>query len=125
MSVEFLSLEDLLSLIDDLGVGPVKDVGLLGTAAHRPQTSVWGQDAYPSVDEKAAALMESLTRNHPLVDGNKRLAWLAVVVFYGLNGVTLDAPDDPAYDLVVAVATGEIGYPESAALLRSWARPNP
>ena len=115
--IEYLSLEDLLSLVGDLGVGPIRDIGLLDSAAHRPQVSVLGEDAYPGVHEKAAVLLESIVRNHPLVDGNKRLGWLSTVVFYGLNGVTLEAPDDDAYDLVIAVASGESAYPQSAVAL--------
>lgn len=101
-----LTLEDLLTLVDDLGVGPVRDLGLLESAALRPRTRLWGRHAYPSLDAKAAALLDSIVRNHGLVDGNTRLGWLATVVFYGINGVTLDAPDDDAYDLVIAIASG-------------------
>lgn len=122
MTVEYLTLEDLLALADDLGVSRVRDLGLLDAAAHRPAVAVMGRDAYPSVHEKAAVLLESLTRNHPLVDGNKRLGWMAVFVFYGLNGLDLDAPTDDAYDLVVAVATGSLDYAEAAQRLGSWTR---
>lgn len=83
---EFLSLEDLLALVGDLQVGPIRDLGLLEAAAHRPTTQLWGDEAYPSIHLKAAALLESLVRNHPLVDGNKRLGWLATFVFYSING---------------------------------------
>lgn len=117
---QYLTIEDLLTLVRDLGVGPVRDLGLLGAAAQRPATSLYGQDAYPSIDLKAAVLLESLVRNLPLADGNKRLGWLAVVVFYGLNGIALDAPDDDAYDLVVGVAAGDIEYPVTAEALRGW-----
>jgi death on curing protein len=86
----------------------VRDVGLLGSAVHRPRASVLGQDAYPDLLSKAAALLHSLTRNHPLVDGNKRLAWLATYVFCAKNGVELDPDDDAAYDLVVAVSSGSL-----------------
>ena len=72
--VEYLTLEDALSLIEDLAVGPVRDLGLLDSALHRPATMLWGHDAYATIDEKAAALLDSLVRNHPLVDGNKRRA---------------------------------------------------
>ena len=72
----YLTLEDLLSLIDDLQVGPLTDLGLLDSAAHRPMATLWGRDAYLTLDQKAAALLESLLRNHPLADGNKRLGWL-------------------------------------------------
>jgi hypothetical protein len=75
---------------------------------------VFGVDAYPNIDEKAAALLESRVRNHTWIDGNKRLGWLAIVVFYGLNDITLDAPDDEAYDLVIAMASG-IDLQEAAA----------
>jgi death-on-curing protein len=121
--IEYLSLDDLLALIADLGVGPIRDIGLLDSAAHRPQSSIFGEDAYPSIDAKAATLLESLVRNHPLVDGNKRLGWLAVVVFHALNDLTLDAPDDDAYDLVIAVASGQLFYSEAASHLAGWRSP--
>lgn len=101
-------------------VGPIRDIGLLDSAAHRPQVSVFGEDAYPRVDEKAAAMLESLVRNHALVDGNKRIGWLATVVFYGLNAITLEAPDDDAYDLVVALASGTTTYQQAAKLPAKW-----
>lgn len=104
----------------DLGVGPVQDVGLLDSAAHRPGASVLGCDAYQDIDSKAGALLESIVVNHPLVDGNKRLGWLAVVVFYGLNDIDLQAPDDDAYDLVIAVASGRTDHREAARLLAQW-----
>ena len=120
--IEYLSLEDVLTLVDDLGVGPLRDVGLLDSAVHRPRVTVLGRDAYSGLDTKAAVLLESVGRNHALVDGNKRLGWLAVVVFYGLNDIALDAPDDAAYDLVIAVASGAASYPEVAAQLAEWKR---
>jgi len=122
VTVEFLTLEDLLALAADLGVPAVRDLGLLDAAAKRPQTSLYGRDAYTGIHEKAAVLLESLTRNHALIDGNKRLGWLATYVFYALNDIRLDAPDDAAYDLVVAVSTGSLGYNESAARLEGWWR---
>lgn len=115
-----LSIEDLLALVDDLRVGPVRDLGLLDSAAHRPTTALWGREAYPTLDLKAAALLESLVRNHSLLDGNKRLGWLAVVVFYGLNGADLDAPDDEAYDLVIEVATGALTVEQIGERLLRW-----
>ena len=118
--IEYLTLEDVLTLIDDLKVGPIRDVGLLDSAVHRPQATVFGADAYPEIDQKAAVLLESLVRNHALIDGNKRIGWLATVVFYGLNNIDLDAPDDDAYDLVIAIASGAIAYADAATLLASW-----
>lgn len=107
-------LDDALQLIADLQVGPIRDVGLLDAALHRPSVSVFGADAYPELGTKAAVLLESIVRNRPLVDGNKRLGWLSTVVFLSLNGKQLEAPDDDAYGLVVAVASGRIGYERSA-----------
>lgn len=118
--IEYLELEDLLQLIDDLRVGPIRDLGLLDSAAHRPQVSVLGEDAYPGIDDKAAVLLEPLVRNHALVDGNKRIGWLATVVFYGLNGIVLEAPNDDAYDLVIAVASGATSYQQVAESLARW-----
>ncbi|HET7356500.1 MAG TPA: type II toxin-antitoxin system death-on-curing family toxin [Nocardioidaceae bacterium] len=115
-----LTVEDLLALVEDLAVGPVRDLGLLESAAHRPGAVVYGHEAYSSLDRKAAALLDSLVGNHPLVDGNKRLGWLAVVVFYGLNDVDLDAPDDPAYDLVMSVARRDVSIDVIATALACW-----
>jgi death on curing protein len=93
----------------------VRDVGLLEAAIHRPRASVLGQDAYPDLFTKAAALLHSLARSHPLVDGNKRLAWLATYVFCAKNGIELDADDEAAFDLVVGVASGSIDEIEEIA----------
>jgi death on curing protein len=106
----YLAVEQALHIARTAAGGPieVRDIGLLESAVHRPRTSVLGQDAYPDLLTKAAALLHSLARNHPLVDGNKRLAWLATYVFLAKNDVVLDPGDDEAYDLVVAVASGAI-----------------
>jgi death on curing protein len=93
------------------------------SVAHRPQATVFGDDAYPDLDTKAAVLLDSIARNHPLVDGNKRLCWVAVVVFYGINGLSVRAPEDPAYDLVLGVTEGRIPYVEVAAQLAGWTTP--
>ena len=107
---QYLTVEQALRIARIAVGGPivVRDIGLLEAAVYRPRASVLGQDAYPDVFSKAAALMHSLARNHALVDGNKRLAWLATYVFCAKNGVGLDPDDDTAYDLVIAVASGEV-----------------
>jgi death-on-curing protein len=105
---EYLSLEDLLDLVNALGTGPVRDLGLLDSACHRPQASILGQEAYPTLAGKAAALMHSLACSHSLVDGNKRLALLATVVFLRINGYILDLTDDEAFALTMSVAAGEL-----------------
>jgi death on curing protein len=120
----YLTVEQALRIARVAVGGPthVRDVGLLEAAIHRPRASVLGQDAYPDLFAKAAALLHSLARNHPLVDGNKRLAWLAAYVFLAKNDVELDPPDDDAYDLVIAVAAGTIDeVDEIAAVLAAFA----
>jgi death on curing protein len=107
-AVEFLTLEDILGLVNALGAGPVRDLGLLDSACHRPQAGFFGQEAYPTLSGKAAALMHSLACNHALVDGNKRLALLATVVFLRINGHRLDLTDDEAFDLTMSVAAGQL-----------------
>ena len=105
--VEYLDFEDALLLIRMLDVGPVRDIGLLDSAMARPRSSAFGVDAYPTIEIKAAALLHSLASNHPLVDGNKRLAWLATVVFLDLNGLEPKISDGQAFDVVWEVASGE------------------
>jgi len=119
--IEYLDLEDLLDLARRLlgDPPPVRDVGLLGSAAARPQTTVFGEDAYPDVWTKAAALLVSIVKNHALVDGNKRLGWLATAVFLELNGIEVVAiANDDVYDLVLSVAAGDPEVPELAERLR-------
>jgi len=106
--IEWLTLEDLLYLAEDITVGPVRDIGLLESAAARPATTLMGADAYPRIDLKAAALFHSLVCNHALVDGNKRLGWHATVVFLALNGHEPDLSQDDAFELTMAVASGAL-----------------
>ena len=116
--VEYLDLDDLLGLVRALRTGPVRDVGLLDSAAARPRTIVFGQEAYPTLPLKAAALLHSLAWNRPLVDGNKRLGWLATVVFLDLNGTRPDLSDDAAFQLVMDVAAGAADVEGIAERLR-------
>jgi death-on-curing protein len=104
--VEFLDLDDLLSLIRVLRVGPVLEIGLLDAACARPRSTAFGEDAYPALEAKAAALLHSLARNRALADGNKRLAWLATTVFLDLNGRSVGLDDEAAFQLVMDVAVG-------------------
>lgn len=107
-AVEYLTLEDLLGLVSSLHAGPVRDLGLLDSACHRPQAGFLGHEAYPTLGAKASALMHSLAGNHALVDGNKRLAWLAMTDFLWINGYVLDMTDDEAFELTMAVAAGQL-----------------
>jgi death on curing protein len=120
---EFLDPEDLLIIAQYAVAGDVavRDHGLLASAAARPQASAFGVDAYPEMHLKAAALLHSLARNHPLVDGNKRLAWLATYVFLDINGHAPSATQDEVFDLVMAVAAGTLDDLEKiAGRLASW-----
>ena len=118
--VEYLELDDLLALVRTLRTGPVRDVGLLSSAAARPQATAFGEEAYRTVPLKAAALLHSLARNHTLVDGNKRLSWLAAaVVFLDLDGYAPDLDDDAAFALVMDVAAGAAEVAEIADRLRA------
>jgi death on curing protein len=116
--VEYLELEDLLTLVRLLNTGPIRDVGLLDSAAARPRSTVFGEPAYPTLPLRAAALLHSLVGNHALVDGNKRLGWLATVVFLDLNGSEPELSDDAAFQLVMDVAAGTAEVEEIADRLR-------
>jgi death on curing protein len=93
----------------------VRDYGLLESALARPRASVFGADAYPSLEEKAAALLHSLAGNLALVDGNKRLALAATIAFLGINGKRLTFSNDEAYDFIIDVAAGELNDVPSIA----------
>lgn len=115
---EYLSLEDLLDLVSGLRAGPVRDLGLLDSACHRPQASLLGQDAYPALAAKAAALLHSLACNHALVDGNKRLALLATAVFLRINGYRLGLTDEEAFELTMSAAAGRLDADDIQQRLR-------
>jgi death on curing protein len=117
--VEYLDLDDLLGLIRMLGIGPVRDVGLLDSALARPRSSAFGEDAYPTTTLKSAALLHSIVNNHALVDGNKRLGWLATVVFLDLNGLCPDLSDNEAFDLVWEIASTSLDVHEIAVRLQT------
>ena len=85
-----------------------RDHGLLESALGRPQATVFGEDAYIGIHEKAAALLHSQARDDALLDGNKRLALAATIAFYGIDGFRLTLSNDEAYRLVMSVATGEL-----------------
>lgn len=103
----YLELEDLLALTDK-GRFTVGDYGLLESALARPKATAFGEDAYPTLHEKAAALFQSLAANHALLDGNKRTSLAALELFYELNGCCFSASDDDLFDLVIDVATGRL-----------------
>lgn len=112
-----------VKVIQREGIGPIRDDGLLDSALMRPSTTVMGADAYPSLELKAAALLHSLCLNHPLVDGNKRLAALIATMFLHVNGRELVLTNDELFDLTMDVASGELReVGEIAARLSTEAR---
>jgi death-on-curing protein len=124
--VIYLSVEDLAHIAErTLGHPPeVRDWGLLDSAAARPRATAYGRDAYGDLHEKAAALLHSIARNHPLVDGNKRLALATAIAFLGVNGRRLTLSNDDAYELIVDVASGRLDdVAPIAAALRSGSAP--
>lgn len=123
--IEFLDLDDVIGLARRLlgDPPPIGDVGLLGSAVARPQTMVGGEDAYPTIWLKAAALLQSIVDNHALVDGNKRLGWLAAAVFLEINDASVAAaPNRDVYDLVMWIAASESTIEEIAEQLEQLAR---
>ncbi len=122
----YLTLPELLHVAERvLGGEPlIRDIGLLEAAVARPRATAFGEDAYPDLDGKAAALLHSVVRNHALVDGNKRLALGAVIAFYGLNGRRLMLTNDAAYDLFIKVASGALdSVDDIAAVLATATQP--
>ncbi len=102
----------------------VRDHGLLSSAVARPQASAIGEDVYPDLESKAAALLQSLVRNHPLIDGNKRLGLAAAIALLGVNGRRLTLSNEEAYDFVIAVATGQLSEIDAiAAVVRRGSEP--
>jgi death-on-curing protein len=121
----YLTTADLLAIAHATmgGEALVRDEGLVDSAAARPRTTMFGAEAYPDPHQKAAALMHSVLRNHPLIDGNKRLAWVAARVFLALNGFDFTPDDDRATEFVLAAAAGESDDMDTlAATLRKWSR---
>lgn len=123
--VEFLDLDDVIELARRLlgSPPPIRDVGLLASAVARPQTTIGGDDAYSTIWTKGAALLQSLVNNHALVDGNKRLGWLATAVFLETNDASVaGAANDAVYDLVMAVASSDCDVQWIASRLQQLAQ---
>ena len=123
MDTAYLEIGDLLLAAERiLGHPPlIRDRGLLESAVHRPQSTWFGQDVYPDLDQKAAALLLSLVGNHSLLDSNERLGWVGVRVFYSLNGHELHAPRAEARELIFAIAAGEVAdVAKVAEALHLW-----
>lgn len=126
MAIRYLTAPELLWIAEQFVDGPVevRDPGLLDSAVTRPAASMMGVEAYPTLDLKAAALLDSTVNNHALIDGNKRLGLIAVATFYEVNGHYFDPPLDDIYELVMAAADGsQRDVAKIAATLAAWRTP--
>lgn len=113
----YLTFEQVLAIHDAAaGPFPIRDAGAIASAVARPQATAFGEDAYPTIWDKAAALLHSLARNHGWVEGNKRTAWTATFTFLTVNGHPLDPgfDQDAAEEFTIAVAEGR--YTDVAAI---------
>lgn len=117
--IDYLDLHDLIEIGKTLiGDFRIRDEGLLESAAMRPQTTIYGEDAYSGFEEKVASLIHSLARNHALIDGNKRIAWSAGRIFCLMNGRDLRMHIDDAEKMILDIAKGDIDVAEIAAILK-------
>ncbi len=124
----FLALEEVLALHADQirrygGRAGIRDLELLKSALGMPEASYGGAYLHPSAAEMAAAYLFHIVRNHPFVDGNKRVGLIAALAFLGLDDLRLDADADALFDLVLGVATGKLAKAEVAVFLQVHARP--
>lgn len=109
----YLEVEAMLPQIRRIGF-VVRDPGLLASALARAEASVFGQDAYPTLWLKSAAVFESVIRNHPMLDGNKRTAWITLNVFLAINRHNLRTSSDDAFDFILEVATKDLRLAQAA-----------
>ena len=123
-STDYLTDDEAWAVVAHLGFH-IRDAGLLSSAIARPRTSVFGADAYPDLATKSAALFESLVRNHPLQDGNKRLAVVLTWTFLLNNGVALEHAEDDAYDFTIAAASGQLTLDDIRGWFAGRMRPDP
>ena len=119
--IQYLSLEAVIeigeALIPDFRI---RDIGLLESAVHRPATVIYGQEAYPSIEGKIAALMHSLAANHALIDGNKRLTWSSGRLFAILNNLDFYVGIDEAEGVIISLASGELDAKSLAPIIGKW-----
>lgn len=117
----YIDLPHAVGVLEDFGLH-IRDIGLLSSALARPSSSMFGVEAYPELEVKAAALLSSLSQNHPLFDGNKRFSWILTMTFLEMNGVVIDMELDTAFELVLRTAQSKAELEEIADLLRSHRR---
>jgi len=113
----YLELEDALQQIAAVGFY-LKDLGLLDSALARPKTTLFGEDAYPTLELKAAAMVHSIIKNHAMVDGNKRTSWFMLSSFLYINGYFIEMTADEGMEFTLGIATDKLSLDEAAAMIR-------
>ncbi|MFJ3473471.1 type II toxin-antitoxin system death-on-curing family toxin [Microbacterium maritypicum] len=121
MAIEYVEPEQALALIEKLGLH-VRDEGLLFSALARPSAGMFGADAYPTFEEKAAALISSVAQNHALFDGNKRISLYLTFIFIRLNGYEPTFTNDEAFDFVLDVAQSRLDLKQIAQVIAAHIR---
>ena len=116
--MRYLKVEDALVLAERMGLS-TRDVGLLASAVGRPEASAFGEEIYPTLHHKIASLIHGINRNHPMVDGNKRLSWMCAVAFARINYFDLRGSQDDIFETVIGVAEGRTEVPELADWVES------
>jgi death-on-curing protein len=117
-----LNLDAFVESLNEVGF-VVRDAGLLASALERPHTTLFGKEVYPTLSHQAAALGQAIAKYHPMLDGNKRSAWIAMNVFLELNGYDLGAATDDAFDLMLDIANDRIELDEIAGWIDQRIRP--
>ncbi|MEJ2327483.1 MAG: type II toxin-antitoxin system death-on-curing family toxin [Chromatiaceae bacterium] len=128
MGPVFLGLAEVLAIHRDQitrygGIPGIRDIELLKSALGMPAATYGGQFLHTDIHEMAAAYLFHLVKNHPFLDGNKRVGVVAALVFLALNGYDFDAPEDDVADMVLAVARGETSKAEVAGFIHRWSQP--
>jgi death-on-curing protein len=119
--IHYLTLEEVIeigeALIPDFRI---RDIGLLESAVHRPSTTIYGEEAYKTIEEKISAMMHSIASNHALIDGNKRLTWSCGRLFAILNDLDFHVGVDEAERVIVAIASGKLDAHSLAPIIKEW-----
>jgi death on curing protein len=122
---EALTIGEAVTGIDTTVLARVCQLDLLDSALHAPQATFDDIEFYPDFADKAAVLVVRIAKNHPLPDGNKRLAWQSLTMFCALNGHNLNIPADDAVELMLAIAASELNETQVAAWLTQRLQPSP
>lgn len=122
--MRYLTVEDVAQINADLtGAALLRDAGLLASAVGRPAQTAFGEDAYPDLYTKVAALFESLACNHAFTDGNKRTAVVAAIVMLNWNGFDFIASDSDVVEIALDVAEHQMDLPKLADFFQQYSVP--